>query len=429
MNTTQKRGTNAIVAILVGILGAALSLGRILLANPEALSTLLWAEDGLFPLCVLKEDVLTCTADPFAGYLLLGPRLIAGLVALFPMEQWPLITHLAAAGTAGLAVAIAYASLRTGGRTWATALLGSLIVVLAPIVGLEAINAVGSIYMPLVFAAAVALAYPPRSRGGGVWLGILLAVTILTIPSAIVLAVPVVVMGLRRILPGTTALIFLVILVLGLGIQWWVGNMAETPRNLSVTAQGLVDWVTALPLAVVSFWPGLFFGEATTFGIFVIPPFWPTGLIIIVAVLALGLWNVVRGSAAIGSLLLVGFGLGAIPTLTGYANNRYFVLPVILWALALLIAVDQKWGARRTWLMPLILVVSIVVWLPAFGASPWRVGASPKWTDEIARIQAVCADPAASVDMKFSPDWPMEITVLDPPTQANALCVELADRL
>lgn len=415
---------------LVGLLAAALSLLRLLWHSPDALSTLLWAEDGLFPLCVVKNDALSCLADPFAGYLLFVPRTVAAVVSVFPMEQWPLVANLAAAGIAGLAAGIAYARVRSYGHTWAGSLLTSLLIVLAPIVGLEAINAVGSVYMPLVFASVVALAYPPRSRAGLVALGILLIVTILTIPSAIVLVVAAVIMALRSRLSWLVAGAYSAVLVAGFAVQLWVGSTAETARNLSITGQGLIDWITALPLALVSFWPGLYFGEATTFGMFVIPPFSPTGLVLVLAIAVVGVWAALRGSAAIGVLLLSGMGLGAIPTLTGYANNRYFVLPAVLWAAALVLAVDDRWGQTRRWLMPVVLVSIVIVWSPAFPTSVWRATASPAWTAEVERLRAECAgDPGRVVQVRFSPDWPMEMTVLDPITTADALCVQLTGPL
>lgn len=410
----------------LGLLAAVLSLLRLVWQSPDALTTLLWAEDGLFPLCVVKSDALSCLVDPFAGYLLFAPRVIAAGVALFPMEQWPLLTNLAAAAIAGVSAGIAFASMRAYGHTWAGSLLASLLIVLAPLVGLEAINAVGSVYMPLVFASAIALAFPPRTRAGLVGLGILLAVTILTIPSAIVLVAAVGIMAVRGRLGWLPAGIYAGILTVGVILQWWIGSTAETARNLTITGQGLTDWITALPLAVVSFWPGLYFGEATIFGMFVIPPFTPTGLVLVVAVLAIALWSAVRGSAAISVLLIAGLGLGAIPTLTGYASNRYFVLPAVLWAVAVVLAVDDRWGHARRWLMPVILVASVVVWSPAFPASEWRAGASPVWGSEIERLRAECAgDPGRVVQVRFSPDWPMEMTVLDPITTADALCAEL----
>jgi hypothetical protein len=174
----------------------------------------------------------------------------------------------------------------------------------------------------------------------------------------------------------------------------------------------------------------LYFGEATTFGMFVIPPFTPTGVLIVLVVALAGTWAAVRGSASIAVLLLSGLGLGAIPTLTGYANNRYFVLPAVLWAAALVLAVDSRWGATRRWLMPAVLLASVIVWSPAFPASQWRATASPAWTSEVERLRGECSgDPGKVVQVRFSPDWPMEMTVLDPITTADALCAELTRSL
>ena len=44
---------------------------------------MLWAEDGLFTLCNQKADFVSCVVDSLAGYLLVTPRLLAGIV--FPI--------------------------------------------------------------------------------------------------------------------------------------------------------------------------------------------------------------------------------------------------------------------------------------------------------------------------------------------------------
>ena len=61
-------------ASVVGLAAAIISLARIVLVNHSALSDLLWAEDGLFPLCVRKVGFFQCLTDPFAGYALGVPR-------------------------------------------------------------------------------------------------------------------------------------------------------------------------------------------------------------------------------------------------------------------------------------------------------------------------------------------------------------------
>lgn len=73
----------ALPAMIVGLVALGVSLLRLWLGNHEALTQVLWAEDGLFPLCIEKAGFLKCLVDPFAGYLLLLPRLLAGVVRFF----------------------------------------------------------------------------------------------------------------------------------------------------------------------------------------------------------------------------------------------------------------------------------------------------------------------------------------------------------
>ena len=137
---------------------------RILLANGQALTTLVWAEDGLFPLCVRAHGPVACATDPFSGYLLLLPRLVAWPVSLVPIDQWPLATNLAAAVLAGTAAVLAVLVLRAAGTGVVASGLVALLPVVAPIMGFEAINATGSSYMLLVFVAALAVCFPPQGR-------------------------------------------------------------------------------------------------------------------------------------------------------------------------------------------------------------------------------------------------------------------------
>ena len=416
--------------VLVGLLAAGLSLGRLLWSDSTRLTENLWAEDGLFPLCVVKGDFVSCLVDPFSGYFLFVPRVGAGLISLLPMEQWALAANALAATIAGVAAMIAWAAARRSGASWSGSLLTSLLVVLAPIVGLEAINALGSAYIPLVFASTLALAFPPEKRGGKLALGVLLGITVLTIPSAGVLLVGVGVLAFRRVIVGVWVVVYGVILLVGLATQWLVGRTAETPRNLELTSQGIDGWFSTIPSAVVSFWPGLTFGEGTIFGMFDVTPFALTGLAISAGVLSLGIWSAVRGDVGISVLILSGLGVGLIPTVTGYANNRYFVLPALLWAAAAILVIDRRWAVRHRWLMPTLLVASVVLWTPALPVSEFRGTTSPPWSLEVERLRAECAgDPARTVQVRFSPDWPRETTQLDPITTADALCFAISPKL
>ena len=91
--------------MLIGAIAALISVGRLWLFDRSAPSEVLWAEDGLFTLCIHKADFWTCLTDPFAGYLLLAPRVLVWPVSLLPWETWALAANLVAALLAGVIAA------------------------------------------------------------------------------------------------------------------------------------------------------------------------------------------------------------------------------------------------------------------------------------------------------------------------------------
>ena len=154
--------TDAAAPVLVGIAVGLISLGRLWLGNHDALLDVVWAEDGVFPLCIVKAGFPSCVVDPFAGYLLVLPRLLAGVVVLFPAASWGLVTNLLAALVVGIVGALAFTIARRAGMASTAALGIGLIPVALPIVGLEAINALGSTYMLLLYLLVIVLALPGR---------------------------------------------------------------------------------------------------------------------------------------------------------------------------------------------------------------------------------------------------------------------------
>jgi hypothetical protein len=416
--------------LAVGALAGVASVARLQLSNDQALRELLWAEDGLFPLCVVKENVGTCLVDPFAGYLLFLPRLIAGFVALFPLDTWALVANSVAATLAGAAAALSYWIVRRSGSAVPTAVLLGLLPVIAPLVGLEAINAVGSVYLLLLYVLTLGLAFPAPGRGPLIWLSVGAFITALTIPSAAVLLIALLVQPIRGVMRLREAAVIGASLIAGLIGQFTVALTAPDRRNLGFVPSGLEGWINELPNALLSYWPGVSFGATTVFGQFTTTPFAWTGWIIAVAVLVLGLGLLIRGTphgVGIGLLLVTGFAYGAVPTLTGYANNRYFVLPALLWFAAAILAIDGRLKSRRSLTMSVVLTASIVIWSPAFPASPWRAGPSPAWSTQVAAVDAICSggDPGAVLALQFTPDWPTELTELSAPTNATVLCFNL----
>ena len=95
------RKVRGLLHLLVGVVASAISLGRLYSADQELLAELVWAEDGLFPLCVANHGYWDCLWDPYAGYLLFLSRTLAVPVAYTPLDSWPLTTNLVAAFASG----------------------------------------------------------------------------------------------------------------------------------------------------------------------------------------------------------------------------------------------------------------------------------------------------------------------------------------
>ncbi len=99
-------------ALAVGVIVVLLGIVRLVVGNPEALTQVLWAEDGLFALCVRSLDPVSCTIEPFAGYLLLLPRLSTALMSLLPITAWPLASVMLALIVTGVLSSSIYVALR-----------------------------------------------------------------------------------------------------------------------------------------------------------------------------------------------------------------------------------------------------------------------------------------------------------------------------
>lgn len=405
----SSRSKEILSTIAVGVIAALISLGRLWWRNPESLTQVLWAEDGLFPLCVEKAGYFSCLFDPFAGYSIFLPRVLAGVTAAFPPAQWALITNLVGAALAGIACAWVWWWLRRYGLGLVTSLVVSLLLVIAPIAGLEALNVVASVYMPLLFLSALVLIFPIKPYPTKT-VAALLLVTALTIPSAAILLVVLIIQVLVRGVARRTSLLLFIALLAGLLVQGIVALTSTVPRPVNPGWDSFRAWVDLVPTAVLSFWPGLNLGEITVFTNYVSSPSVVTGWLVVIALLLTGLWLTIRSSGrlrGVGFLLLVGLAIGAFPSVIGYTNNRYFVVPCILWAAALVIALDGKIKHAKPWTIAVIAAVVVVIWWPALPASQWRATPAPAWQSEAARVAAHCkTDPNLTERPVFTPFWP-----------------------
>ncbi len=292
------------VAVLVGFLGAAISALRLWLGNSDSLGQVLWAEDGVFPLCIHKADFVSCVVDPFAGYLLVAPRLLAGVVALFPLSAWAVVTNVLAAVVAGVIAGLAYLILRRGGMGQVVSVLGGLIPVLVPIVGYEAVQALGSVYMPLLYVSVLAVVF---SQALNRWIVFaLLLLTVLTIPTAVLLLPLVVMWWVRKSIGLSTLVAWSSALVVGGVAQFLVATNAAKPRVVELGPEGVSTWANSVLPAFMTNIPG-FGAVGSDPSAFPTIQQWSLGWLVVAALVVLGVLLLMRGgnSAAVGALVLV----------------------------------------------------------------------------------------------------------------------------
>ncbi len=419
-----------LLGFLVAFAATCVSVARILVVRQAPIRELVWAEDGLFPLCIRKAGMWECLSDPFAGYLLGVPRLLAGISAAVPLDSWGWTTNVVAGLTWGALAGIAAYWLLVAGIRLLPAVVIALLPVITPISGLEAVNSIGSVYNPLLFTATVALAmgYSGRMQTA-IAAGLALLATV-TIPIALMLIGVLGFSVARARITRRSGLVVLIATILGSAVQFAVILTAEVRRNTAFSGEAIGFWLNDLPTALLSVWPGLNFGSTTIFGIFTLPTVPWTGALVAVGLLVSGVALMLRKSEPLsvaGLLIVAGLAYSFIPTATGYASNRYFVLTVTSVLAAGVLLLDSALSEFRRWSFRAVIAVFAVAWIAAFPASTWRVVPAPPWQEVIDQAAAQCrADPMAPVRLTFSPGWPQDgVTELQPPTNQYAPCSAL----
>ena len=414
--------------VAVFVLGSVISVLRIVATNRDALTTLVWAEDGLFPLCIQAHGYLPCLIDPYEGYFLFLSRTIAAPIALFPQPAWPLVTNIVAALTFGaLSALITWLLLRAQvGRVVAVG--AGLSAVLVPVIGLEAINTYGSAYMLLLIAAAIAVSFTFTPTLPLFVTPLILFVSAITIPSSGVLLLPLVFLVLaRRQVSVRPTLLSIGALVLGLVIQFYFILTAPKSRSVAISVESIQDWLQQFPKALLTLVPS--YSNLDMIGQLENSIFTPNiglGLVALGALSGFAVYLISRTNPQLrgaGWLIVSGYLMGMIPAISGYPINRYFVIPVISLVIALLIVLGQVLSKRLKFILPIVIVGLFLIWLPDFGASKIRTTPAPSWVDMMAAVQLWCTqDPAATISITFSPDWPFPEADFRGPTTNVVQC-------
>ncbi len=416
------KSRTGLVAGVLGIAGALISALRLWLGNSESLGQVLWAEDGVFPLCINKADFASCVVDPFAGYLLLAPRLLAGIVALFPLSDWVVITNVLAAIVAGLIVALAYVILRRGGMGQFVSILGALVPVVIPIVGLEAIQALGSVYMPLLYVSVLAVVFSSALNRWMVFA--LLLLTVLTIPTAVLILPLVLLWWVLRTITLSTFGLWAGALIVGGALQLLVASGAAKPRVVELGPEGVSTWANSVLPAFMTNVPG-FGTDGSDASVFPSIEQWSLGWLVVVGILVAATGLFIFVSRFAGALIFMGLLFSAFPAVFDGPGNRYFVVPVMLWSLAIFVSLNGVLVRSRWWVSGIVVVVVLALWLPALPAGAFRSTPAPAWSDEVARVSAACkSDPALVERIVFTPFWPPNWgDALSEPTHPSVDCL------
>lgn len=411
---------------VVGLISSVISLGRLYITDQEVLTELVWAEDGLFPLCVDNHGYWDCLWDPYAGYLLFLSRTLAVPVAYTPLDSWPLATNLVAAISYGAMSILMYWLLIRIPIPRLAAAFAALAPVLLPIVGLEAVNTAGSLYMVLLVAAAIAVS-ANFERPLPAWvLPTLLFVTALTIPVALVLAVPLVVRYLRNTITRAQLLTSAIALATGSALQFAVIIGAVGQRPVSVTSASVSGWIEGVATAsagLVGFRLELlstgqmsWISDSTNLAL---------GIALILAMAFVALAMLRKPNCETPALLIAsGLAMSAVPSVLGLNNNRYYVTLSALVVVAIIITLTTDNTKTRKIAAAVIAGALFVLWIPSFPATEFRATPEPRWNYMLDEARARCIAEPERVDvvLRFSPVWPYDDTELTVLNQSLISC-------
>lgn len=412
--------------LVVGLISSVASLGRLYVTDQEVLTELVWAEDGLFPVCVANHGYWDCLWDPYAGYLLFLSRTLAVPVAYTPLDSWPLATNLVAAVSYGaISVFIYWLLRRIPLPKWAAA-FAALVPVLLPITGLEAVNTAGSLYMVLLVAASIAASATFERPLPGWVLPTLLFVTAITMPVALVLAVPLIVRYLRNDMLMRQLFSSLAALVIGSALQFAVIIGAAGQRPIRVSSTSVSGWIEGVATAVaglVGFRLELLStGQMSWIGSAIDLPL-GIALIVTLALVSLVMLRQ-RGVETPALLIVTGLAMSAMPSILGLNNNRYYVTLSALIVTAMVVALFQGTSRVSKIAIAVLPVALLLAWIPSLPAAEFRATPEPKWNYMLEEARARCVAEPERVDvvLRFTPVWPYDENTLTPLNQPLIPC-------
>jgi hypothetical protein len=396
---------------------AALALGRL---GSAGISTF-WAEDGQ----ILYQGALThplhAYVETYRGYLITAPRVVATVVALFPVSQAAAANAVADAIALGLFAALIYrASGEHVRNPWLRA-FPAVVTVACPL-GQETWGSTANLQWPMFLVAFVVLLWNPR-RPVPIAVGALSVVLLaLTTPFGLLLAPLAVarVVALGRDRGLAIPLAFLA----GVAVQGVVMAVVHDRRTSSTFLPGVIERRYTAFIAGQGF-----LGAQHPL------PWQRLGTAVVIAVLAALVLVAASGrlrQCAVAALALaysIGY-FAVLTVLTGGAGewgfaNRYNVGPFLLLGYAVTVLFDASLpgaagqragraraeGQRRLASLPRFASLALcaaLAWPLAWTVStswhvrdPWRQ--QPTWASALATARAECGGGARTVQVPITP--------------------------
>lgn len=176
-----RRGEQAVLFAAVLVLGTVL-----LLLRPGFSASLnsLWAEDGpIFLQGALSEGFADAIFSPYAGYLVLVPRLIGEAAALAPLQDAAAVVSILSAAIATLSgIAVWCASAAHIRNPYLRGTLAAL-TVLVPVAGLESVDSAAYVPWYMLFATFWLLLWRPATMLGALLASLFVLATGLSSPG------------------------------------------------------------------------------------------------------------------------------------------------------------------------------------------------------------------------------------------------------
>ena len=408
------------------VLVAAAAIGYFRLGRAP-LRGVVWAEDGaVFLADAYHSNLLTGAFEPYNGYALFQPRVLAELISWAPLTWQGQLMSATAALCQALVALLAFHVVRAHARTRIPPLLVALVVAAVP-VGMEVIDNLANGQWFLLAGAVLAVFWSPARWPGRVASAVVVFVAATSCPFGAFAAALAVAGWLvdrtRAHLPIALAGLT------GAVIQVWVALHAPPRSGPMDPGLDLGNLVGGYLRRVV--------GDGVLgigrHGQDVSPTVVP-GLLVLLLVTLMAVMSVVRRRADRlmfpAVLTLCSMVLFAAPayltqpnTEQSYSEGRYWVAPVILLVTAFLLVAETAWLDRREpagWGPAVLAVVLVAATLYGLVTS-WRVPSwdprleGPDWQAQVARARHHCErHPHEPAVLNISPPgWTVTLTCDD----------------